>query len=57
MLTYGVLNFVSTMSSINSSGQAVQETLLNNYLKNNFEISEMRDFVPTLWNFISEKSS
>ena len=57
MLTYGVLNFVSTMSSINSSGQAVQETLLNNYLKNNFEISEMRDFVPAFWNFIREKSS
>ena len=40
------------MGSINSFGQAVQEILLNNYLKSNFENSEIRDFVPTFWNFI-----
>ena len=28
------------MASINSLGQAVQEILLNNYLKSNFENSE-----------------
>ena len=28
--------------------------LLNNYLKSNFESSEIRDFVPTFWNFIGE---
>ena len=33
------------MGSTNSFGQAVQETLLNNYLKSNFENSEIRDFV------------
>ena len=52
ILTYGVLNFLSRMGSINSFGQAVQEILLNNYLKSNFENSEIRDFVPTFWNFI-----
>ena len=45
------------MGSINSFGQAVQEILLNNYLKSNFENSKIRDFVPTLWNFICGKSS
>ena len=35
------------MGSINSFGQVVQEILQNNYLKNNFENSEIRDFVPT----------
>ena len=45
------------MGSINSFGQAVQEILLNNYLKSNFENSEIRDFVPTFWNFIRGKSS
>ena len=57
IFTYGVLNFLSRMGSINSSGQAVQEILLNNYLKSNFENSEIRDFVPTFWNFIMGKSS
>ena len=45
------------MGSINSFGQAVQEILLNNYLKSNFENSEIRDFVPTFRNFIKGKSS
>ena len=44
------------MGSINSFGQAVQEILLNNYLKSNFEYSEIRDFVYTFWNFIRGKS-
>ena len=57
ILTYEILNFLSRMGSINSFGQAVQEILLNNYLKSNFENSKIRDFVPTLWNFISGKSS
>ena len=39
------------MSSINSSGQAIQEILLNNYLKEAI-LSEFRDFVATFWNFI-----
>ena len=56
-LTYGVLNFLSRMGFINSFGQAVQEILLNNYLKSNFENSEISDFVPTFWNFITGKSS
>ena len=45
------------MVSINSFGQVVQEIFLNNYLKSNFEISKIRDFVPTFFNFIREKSS
>ena len=45
------------MGSINSFGQAVQEILLNNYLKSNYENSEIRDFVPTFWNVIKGKSS
>ena len=57
ILTYGILNFLSKMGSINSFGEAVQEILLSNYLKSNFEISEIRDFVPTFWNFIRGKSS
>ena len=56
-LTYGVLIFLSRMGSINSFGQAVREVLQNNYLKSNFENSEIRDFVPTFWNFIRGKSS
>ena len=36
------------MGSINSFGQMVPEVLLNNYLKSNFENSEIGDFVPTL---------
>ena len=56
ILTYGVLNFLSRMGSINSFGQAVQEILLNNYLKSNFENSEIRDFVPTFWNFMRKSS-
>ena len=35
------------MGSINSFGQVIQEILLNNYVKNNFENSKIRDFVPT----------
>ena len=57
IFTYGVLNFLSRMGSINSFGQAVQEILLNNYLKSNYENSEIRDFVPTFWNVIKGKSS
>ena len=57
ILTYGVLNFLSRMGSINSFGQAVQEILLNNYLKSNFENSKIRDFVPTFCNFIRGKIS
>ena len=45
------------MDRINSFGQAVQEILLNNYLKNNFENSEITSFLPTDWNFIRGKSS
>ena len=45
------------MGSINSFDQAVQELLLNNYLKSNFKNSQIRDFVPTFWNFIKEKFS
>ena len=56
VLRYGVLNFLPRMGSINSFSQAVQEILLNNYLKSNFENSEIGDFVPTFWNFIREKS-
>ena len=44
ILTYGVLNFLSRMGSISSFGQAIQEVLPNNYLKSNFENSEIRDF-------------
>ena len=33
------------MGSFSSFGQAVQEILLNNYLKNNFENSEIKGFV------------
>ena len=40
------------MGSINSFGQVVQEILLNNYLKGNFEKSDIRDSVLTFWNFI-----
>ena len=56
ILTYGVSNFLSRMGSIKSFGQAVQEILLINYLKSNFENSEIRDFVLAFWNFIREKS-
>ena len=45
------------MGSINSFNEAVQEILLNNYLKSNFENSEITDFVPIFWNFIRGKSS
>ena len=43
------------MGFINSFGQVDQEIFLNNYLKSNFENSEIRDFVPTFWNFIKGK--
>ena len=42
ILTYGALNLLSRMGSVSSFSQAVQETLLNNYLKTNFENSEIR---------------
>ena len=45
------------MGSINSFGQSVQEILLNNYLKSDFENSDIRDFVPTFWDFIRGNSS
>ena len=41
------------MGSSSSFGQAVQEILLNNYLRTNFEISRIRNFVPTFRNFKS----
>ena len=41
------------MGSIESSGEVVQEILLNNYLKGNFE----NYFAPTFWNFIMGKFS
>ena len=52
IVSYGALNFLSRMGSINSFGQVVQEILLNNYLKGNFEKSDIRDSVLTFWNFI-----
>ena len=42
------------MGSINSLGQAVQGILLNNYLKSNFENSEIR-FCPHFLEFHKEK--
>ena len=36
------------MGSFRSFGQAVQEILLNNYLKNNFENSEIKGFLSFL---------
>ena len=45
------------MGSINFFGPVVQKILLNNYLKSNFEVSEIKDFVSTFWNFIRRKSS
>ena len=42
------------MGSMNHFGQVVQEILQNNYLKTNFENSEITDFVPTFWNFTRE---
>ena len=44
------------MCFINSFVQAVQEILLNNYLKINFENSEIKDFISTFWNLIKGKS-
>ena len=41
------------MGSIESSGEVVQEILLNNFLKGNFE----NYFAPTFWNFIMGKFS
>ena len=35
------------MGSMNYFGQVAQEILQNNYLKPNFENSEIKDFVPT----------
>ena len=45
------------MGSISSFHQMVQEILLNNYLKSNFENSENKDFVSIFWNYIREKLS
>ena len=45
------------MGSINTFGQKAQEILLNNYLESNFEISEIRDFVPIFWHFRRGKTS
>ena len=41
------LNFISIMGSMNYFSQVIREILQNNYLKNNFENSEFRDFVHT----------
>ena len=38
------------MDYISSFGQAVQETLLNSYLKSKFENAWIRDFVATFYN-------
>ena len=45
------------MGSMNYIGQVVQEILQNNYLKTNFENSEIRDFDLTFWNFFFKKCS
>ena len=45
------------MGSMIDFGQRVQEILQNNYFKTNFENSEIRDFVPSFWNFIRKKIS
>ena len=45
------------MGSMNYFSQVIREILQNNYLKNNFENSEFRDFVNTFWNFIRAKFS
>ena len=42
------------MGSLNYFGHVVQEILQNNYLKPNFENSEIKEFVPTFWNFMRE---
>ena len=39
------------MGPMNYLGQVVQEILQNNYLKTNFENSEIRDFVPHFLKF------
>ena len=39
------------MGSIRSFHQVVEEILLNNYMKTNFENSEIRDFVPIFVEF------
>ena len=45
ILTYGVLNVLSRMGSINSFGQVVPEILTNSYLSN-FEYLEISGFFP-----------
>ena len=45
------------MGSMNYFCQVVQEILQNNYLKPNFENSEIKDFVPIFWHFIRGKLS
>ena len=52
--TYGALNFLSRMGPIKSFGHAIQEILLNNYLKSNFENSEVR-FCPHFLEFHNGK--
>ena len=55
ILTYGTLDFLFRMGS--SALLVNQFKRLNNYSKSNFENSEIRDSVPTFWNFIREKFS
>ena len=43
ILICAVLDFLSRMDSINSFAQAVQNILLNTYLKSSFENSEIRN--------------
>ena len=45
------------IGSMNFFSQVVQEILQNNYLQTNFENSQIKDFVPTFWNFIKGKFS
>ena len=56
-LYFWSFKFSTQHGPINSAGQVVQQILLNNYLKNNFENSEIRDFISTFWNFVRGKSS
>ena len=45
--TFVARNLLSIMVLIIDFDHPVQEILQNNYLKTNFEISKIRDFVPT----------
>ena len=44
--TSACLNLLSKMGSMNYFGSVVQEVLQDNYLKTNFENSEIRDLEP-----------